>query len=136
MKNSYFEGFSAFTDMVRVGGDAAPLFDHVRLNGAHCAFHNFGSTNNSPRVTNSIIEHMSYGAMAFTSKPIFENCNFENNTDDVGYCYGAVADNAPVLTGNYYLSGDATVDASCFQIGTAATGNLTAPVDGAGPVGL
>jgi hypothetical protein len=134
--NSFFDGSSAVTDMVRIGGASSPVFDHVHLAKAHCAFHNFGANNNSPRVTNSVIEHMAFGAMAFTSKPVFEHSNFLNNANDVGYCYGATADNAPSLDGNYYLSGDATVDASCFQIGTKATGTVSAPIDGAGPVGL
>jgi hypothetical protein len=136
VKNSVFQGSSPFTDMIRVGGNSSPVFDHLHLTGAHCGFHIFGATNNSPHITHSIIENMSFGTMAFTSKPVFQNCNFQNNMNDVGYCYGATADNAPTLDGNYYLAGDASVDASCFQIGTKATATVTAAIEGAGPVGL
>ncbi|HEX4340636.1 MAG TPA: hypothetical protein VH062_32230 [Polyangiaceae bacterium] len=136
ISNSLFDGSTPFTDMVRVGGNSIPVFDHVHLTGAHCAFHTSGATNNSPLVKNSIIENMSYGVMAFTAKPVFENTNFLNNTSDIGFCYGATADNAPVLNGNYFLAGDASFDASCVQVGTTAAGTVSAPIDGAGPVGL
>ena len=46
------------------------------------------------------------------------------------------ADNAPVLKGNYYASGSALIDAGCFQMGTAESSPASAPIEGAGPVGL
>jgi hypothetical protein len=57
-------------------------------------------------------------------------------TYDVGLCLGAKAENAPVLTGNYYASGSALIDAGCFQIGTTDSNPATAPIEGAGPAGL
>lgn len=134
--NSIFEGASAFTDMVRIGGESKPVFDHVLLRKAHCGFHNFGASNNSPVVKNSIFEDLSYGVMAFSTKPVFENNVFRRNQNDVGFCLGATADNAPVLEGNYYESGSPAIDPGCFQIGTAETSAATAPIAGAGPAGL
>lgn len=134
--NSQFDGASAVTDMVRVGGESKPVFDHDLFQKAHCGFHNFGAVNNSPVVTNSIFRQLSYGVMAFQTKPVFENNVFEGNTNDVGLCLGATADNAPVLTGNYYSSGSALIDPGCFQIGTADSAAASAPIEGAGPVGL
>jgi hypothetical protein len=134
--NSQFDGASAVTDMVRIGGESKPVFDHDLFQKAHCGFHNSGAVNNSPIVRNSIFRQLSYGVMAFTTKPVFENNVFEGNTNDVGLCLGATADNAPVLTGNYYVSGSALVDAGCFQIGTADSNPASAPIEGAGPVGL
>lgn len=134
--NSVFVGASPFTDMVRIGGESKPVFDHVLLKDAHCGFHNFGAANNSPIVRNSIFENLSYGVMAFSTKPVFENNVFRNNQNDVGFCIGATADNAPVLTGNYYESGSAAIDPLCVQIGTTETSAATAPIEGAGPAGL
>ena len=134
--NSQFDGASAITDMVRIGGESKPVFDHVLIQKAHCGFHNFGAVNNSPIVKNSIFRQLSYGVMAFQTKPVFENNVFEGNTNDVGLCLGASAENAPVLTGNYYSSGSALIDAGCFQIGTAESSPASAPIEGAGPVGL
>jgi hypothetical protein len=52
--NSQFDGASAVTDMVRVGGESKPVFDHCLFQRAHCGFHNSGAVNNSPIVKNSI----------------------------------------------------------------------------------
>jgi len=136
VSNSTFIGASPFTDLVRIGGDSSPVFDHVLVQNAHCGFHDYGATNNSPRVTNSIIEGMSYGVMAYTAKPVFENDVFQNNTTDVGLCSGATKANQPVLMGDYYASGKPVIDQACVQIGTAATSSATATIAGAGPVGL
>jgi hypothetical protein len=136
VSNSSFIGASPFTDLIRIGGDSSPVFDHVIVQNAHCAFHDFGGTNNSPRVTNSIIENMSYGVMAYTTKPVFENCVFQNNSSDVGLCSGATSANTPVLTGDYFASGKASIDSTCAQVGTAAATSATATIAGAGPVGL
>jgi hypothetical protein len=61
---------------------------------------------------------------------------FQKNGNDVGLCSGATSANVPVLMGNYYASGKASIDASCVQIGTTATSSATAMIPGAGPVGL
>lgn len=134
--NSNFIGASPFTDLIRIGGASSPVFDHVLVQNAHCGFHAYGASNNSPRVTNSIIEGNSYGIMAYTAKPVFENCVFQNNATDVGMCTGATMANQPELTGDYFAAGKLTVDESCLQIGTAATSPATATIAGAGPVGL
>jgi hypothetical protein len=136
VSNSDFIGASPFTDLIRIGGDSTPVFDHVLVQNAHCGFHDFGGTNNSPRVTNSIIEGLSYGVMAYTTKPVFEDCVFQNNNNDVGLCSGATSANEPVLTGNYFASGNASIDPGCAQIGTTATSSATTTIAGAGPVGL
>jgi len=36
--NSSFDGSAALVDMIRVGGKASPVFDHVHVIDAHCAF--------------------------------------------------------------------------------------------------
>jgi hypothetical protein len=136
VKNSSFDGASAYTDMVRIGGQASPTFDHVQMQNAHCGFHTFGGVNTSPRITNSVFQNLSYGIMAFQTKPSFESCVFQNNTNDVGLCLGAAADNAPVLSGNYYASGSPAIDAGCFAIGTNDPNPAASPIEGAGPVGL
>ena len=116
------------------------MFDHCLFQKAHCGFHNSGAVNNSPIVKNSIFRQLSYGVMAFQTKPVFENNVFEAatapNTYDVGLCLGATAENTPVLTGNYFASGSALIDGGCFQIGTADSAPASAPIEGAGPVGL
>jgi hypothetical protein len=61
---------------------------------------------------------------------------FRDNGNDVGFCYDAMADNVPTLTNNFYASGSASIDASCFQIGTAEDKPATTANPTAGPVGL
>jgi hypothetical protein len=136
VKNSWFDGASAYTDMVRIGGAASPTFDHVLMQNAHCGFHTFGGVNTSPRITNSVFQNLSYGIMAFQTKPSFERSVFINNTNDVGLCLGAQADSAPVLSGNYYASGSPAIDAGCVAIGTNDPNPASSPIEGAGPVGL
>jgi len=134
--NSEFIGASMFTDLVRVGGDSAPLFDHNAFKAAHCGFHIFGATTRFTTITNSVIEGMSYGVMAFTTKPNFKNNVFKGNANDAGFCFGATAATKPIFDGNYYASGGAVFDASCVQAGTTATNTASAAIPGAGPVGL
>ncbi len=134
--NSEFVGASMFTDLVRVGGNSAPLFDHDSFKAAHCGFHIFGATTSFTTITNSVIEGMSYGVMAFTTKPTFKNNVFKGNSNDGGFCFGATSANKPIFDGNYYASGAAIFDASCVQAGTTATNTATAAIPGAGPVGL
>jgi hypothetical protein len=136
VSNSTFIGASPFTDLIRIGGDSSPVFDHVLVQNAHCGFHDYGGTNNSPLVKNSIIEGLAYGVMAYTTKPMFENCVFQNNSADVGLCTGATSANEPVLMGDYFAAGKASIDPSCMQIGTTAMSSATATIPGAGPVGL
>jgi hypothetical protein len=134
--NSEFIGASMFTDLVRVGGNSAPLFDHDTFKAAHCGFHIFGATTSFTAITNSVIEGMTYGVMAFTTKPNFRNNVFKGNANDAGFCFGATSANKPIFDGNYYASGGAVFDASCVQAGTTATNTATAAIPGAGPVGL
>ncbi|MDB4976005.1 MAG: hypothetical protein JWN48_4346 [Myxococcaceae bacterium] len=131
-----FDGSSGFTDMVRVGGQSSPTFDHVYLHSAHCGFHTFGGTNTSMRVTNAVFENLAYGIMAYTTKPIIEDSVFRNNSTDVGTCNGATSDNTPVLTHNNYVKGSPTVDASCFKIGTTDASPAAVANPSAGPSGL
>jgi hypothetical protein len=74
--------------------------------------------------------------MAFQSGPVFENDVFVDNINDIGFCYSATAESAPKLTGNFYSSGSAIIDAPCFQIGTADATPAAAPIANAGPIGL
>lgn len=127
-----FDGASSLTDLVRIGGMSSPTFDHVYLHDAHCAFHTFGGTNTSARITNALIENFAYGFMAYTTKPIVENSVFMNNSADFGICLGATADNAPGLKSNFYSSGEVSLDPSCFNIGIADASPANAVVAGAG----
>jgi hypothetical protein len=127
-----FDGASSLTDLVRIGGMSSPTFDHVYLHDAHCAFHTFGGTNTSARITNALIENFSYGFMAYTTKPIVENSVFMNNSADFGICLGATEDNAPGLKSNFYSSGEVSLDPSCFNIGIADASPASAVVAGAG----
>lgn len=120
-----FDGASATTDLVRIGGQASPTFDHVYLHDAHCAFHTYGGTNTSARISNALIENFSYGFMAYTTKPIVEHSVFKNNSADFGICLGATADNAPELTSNFYSSGEVSLDPTCFSIGIADASAMT-----------
>ncbi len=112
--NSRFDGASIFTDLVRIGGDSAPTFDHVYLHDAHCAFHSSGGTKNAPVIRNAVMEGFSYGFMTFTTTPIVEDSVFKNNINDFGLCSGTEA-NAPKLKNNFY-GGEVKLDASCFRI--------------------
>jgi hypothetical protein len=114
-----FDGASTLTDLVRIGGNASPTFDHVYLHDAHCAFHTFGGTNTSARITNALMENFSYGFMAYTTKPIVEDSVFKNNASDFGICLGATEANAPALHNNFYSAGEVQLDPSCFGIGIA-----------------
>ena len=134
--NSEFIGASMFTDLVRVGGNSAPVFDHDAFKAAHCGFHVFGATTSFTTITNSVIEGMTYGVMAFTTKPTFKNNVFKGNANDAGFCFGATSANKPIFDGNYYASGAAVFDASCVQAGTTSTNTARAEIPGAGPVGL
>ncbi len=134
--DSSFDNSSPLVDMIRIGGKASPVFDHVSIVGAHCGLHTNGGVNTMPTIKNSVLQGLSYGIMAYTAKPTFENCNFIDNGSDIGFCFDATADNAPTLIGNYYSSGSASFDASCFDIGKADSAPAAAPLDGVGPVGL
>ncbi|MEY4581889.1 MAG: hypothetical protein RL701_6592 [Pseudomonadota bacterium] len=114
-----FDGASTVTDLVRIGGKASPIFDYVYLHDAHCAFHTYGGTNTSARISHARIENFSYGFMAYTTKPIVENSVFKGNSADFGICLGATADNAPALKNNFYSTGEVSLDPSCFNIGIA-----------------
>jgi hypothetical protein len=136
ISNSSFDNSSPLVDMIRVGGSGAPVFDHIKVVGAHCGFHTNGGVNNQPVVRNSVLEGMSYGIMAYTSKAIFENNNFMGNSADIGFCFGATAENSVQLSGNFYSSGSASLDPTCFEITTADPSPAAAAHAGAGPVGL
>jgi hypothetical protein len=116
--NCQFDGSSGFTDMVRIGGMSSPTFDYVLLHNAHCGFHTFGGTNTSARITNAVFEDLSYGIMAYTTKPIVEDSIFRNNGYDLGVCNGATEANAPLLKNNFYAAGAVGLDPSCFRIKT------------------
>jgi hypothetical protein len=134
--NSSFDHSSALVDMIRIGGNASPVFDHVSVTSAHCGFHTNGGINNAPTIRNSIIDGMSYGIMAYTSKANFEHCNFTGNANDVGFCFDATADNAPTLVDNFYSSGSPSYDSTCFDIGKPDPMPAATAHADVGPVGL
>ena len=88
------------------------------------------------RYCHNTVERTAFAALPATQTCM--NCHTQIKTDSPQLLAirQSWADNAPVLTSNYYLSGDATVDASCFQVGTAASATVSARIEGAGPVGL
>jgi len=134
--DSNFDGASAFADMIRIGGKSSPTFDHIYVHAAHCGFHTSGGTNTSARITNSVFEGLSYGIMAYATKPIVENSVFKGNLTDIGICSGATEDNAAVLKSNSYSSGEVALDASCFKIKIVDPSPASAPNPTAGPSGL
>ena len=133
VSNSSFDNSIAIVDMVIIDGDSSPVFDHVHVKDAHCGFHMVGGT---ARITNSVFEQLVYGVMAYATAPVIENSVFRNNGNDVGTCLGATAEQAPALDNNYYSSGAALIDASCFQIQTEDEHPAAAPNPAAGPAGL
>ena len=134
--NSTFDGSAALVDMIRVGGNGSPTFDHIYVKDAHCGIHANGGTNNAPTVTNSIFERLAYGLMVYTTKPAISDSVFLMNGNDIGFCFGATMANAPTLGNNFYSSGAAVIDPSCFQIGTTDGSPAAAANPAAGPVGL
>jgi hypothetical protein len=134
--NSRFEGSGGLNDMIRVGGMASPTFDHIYVTNSHCGFHINGAMNNSPKITNSIFEKLSYGIMAYASAPIVEDSVFKNNGSDVGMCVDATAANAGKLRNNSYEGGALRLDASCDMIGTKDSAPATTANPAAGPSGL
>lgn len=135
--NCRFDGSGGLNDMIRIGGNASPVFDHIYVHASHCGFHTNGGTNTSPHITNSVLENLAYGIMAYTTQPIIENSVFKTNTNDVGMCSGATAQNAPKLSNNFYTNGGAVLlDASCDKIGTVDSAPATVANASAGPSGL
>jgi hypothetical protein len=136
ISNSSFDGSAALVDMIRVGGNASPVFDHIHVKDAHCGIHANGGVNTSPTVRNSVFMQLAYGLMAYATKPIVEDSVFMNNSNDFGFCFDATAENAPALRNNYYSSGEVIVDPTCFQIGTTDASPAAVPNPSAGPAGL
>lgn len=134
--DSTFDGSAALVDMVRIGGNASPTFDRVHIKEAHCGIHANGGVNNAPIVRNAVFESLAYGLMVYATKPTIEDSVFLMNGNDIGFCFDATADNVPTMSGNYYSSGSAIIDPSCFQIGTADASPSAVPNPSAGPVGL
>jgi hypothetical protein len=133
--NSTFDGSAALVDMVRVGGDSTPVFDHVHIKEAHCGIHANGGVNNAPVVRNSVFELLGYGLMVYATKPTIEDNVFLMNGNDIGFCFEATADNAPTMRNNFYSSGAPIIDPTCFQIGTTDSSPAAAMNPSAGPVG-
>jgi len=136
VSNSSFDGSNALVDMIRVGGNSSAVFDHLYIADAHCGIHASGGVDNTPVVTNTIFERLSYGLMVYATKPSISDSAFIDNGNDVGFCFEATAANAPTLAGNFYSSGAALIDPTCFQIGTTDGSPAATAPPGAGPVGL
>ena len=136
VSNSSFDGSNALVDMIRVGGNSSPVFDHLHIADAHCGIHANGGVNSTPVVTHTVFERLSYGLMVYQTKPSISDSVFNMNGNDIGFCFGATADNVPTLTGNFYSSGAALIDPSCFQIMTTDSRPAAMADPTAGPVGL
>ena len=119
--------------MVIIDGDSSPVFDHIHVKDAHCGFHMVGG---SARITHSVFERLVYGIMAYATAPVIEDSVFRDNANDVGTCLGATAEQAPALEHNHYASGAASIDPSCFQIGTEDEHPAATPNPAAGPAVL
>lgn len=136
VSHSSFDGGFALVDMIRVGGDASPVFDHIHVRQAHCGIHAFGGDGAALQVKHSVFEGLAYGLMAYTTAPVISDSVFMMNATDVGYCFEATQATRPTLSSNYYSSGAPAVDASCFQVGTTDASPATAADPMAGPLGL
>jgi hypothetical protein len=136
VSNSRFDGSAALVDMIRVGGASSPVFDHLHIADAHCGIHANGGVDNTPVVTNTIFERLAYGLMVYATKPSISDSVFIDNGNDVGFCFDATEANAPTLANNFYSSGAALIDPTCFQIGTTDASPAAAAHPGAGPAGL
>lgn len=133
--DSTFDGSNPNSDMIRIRGTSVATFDHLYITEAHCGFHVQDAENNSPQISNSVMDSMVFGIMAYAGKPIMEGNVFLNNDIDVGFCYGATTDNTPVLTNNYYSSGTLVLDAACARINTVDASPSTEANPNAGPSG-
>ncbi|MFT3923286.1 MAG: hypothetical protein QM778_12200 [Myxococcales bacterium] len=131
-----FEGSGGLNDMIRVGGQSSPTFDHLYIEKSHCGFHMSGGINTSPRISNTVFTDLAYGIMAFTMKPIVEGSVFIRNSTDIGLCSGATAANVPMLQNNFFEGGTLLLDASCNRIGTKDASPASAANASAGPSGL
>jgi len=136
VSNSRFDGSAALVDMIRVGGASSAVFDHLYIADAHCGIHANGGVNSTPVVTNTIFERLAYGLMVYATKPSISDSVFIDNGNDVGFCFDATEANAPTLANNFYSSGAALIDPTCFQIGTVATNSAASANPEAGPMGL
>lgn len=136
VSNASFDGGSALVDMIRVGGNAAPTFDHLYITNAHCGIHANGGNNTGLTVRNSIFEGMSFGLMLYTSAPTIEDSVFLRNATDYGFCFGATEQNLPTLRNNFYSAATPLVDATCFQIGVNEAAPATTQNPSAGTQGL
>jgi hypothetical protein len=130
--NSRFEGSGGLNDMIRIGGNATPTFDHIFVTNSHCGFHISGGSNNAPKITNSVFDKLSYGIMAYASQVNVSDSVFTNNGSDVGMCTGATEANVPKLNNNSYTDNALRVDASCDRIGTKDAAPAKTPNPSAG----
>jgi hypothetical protein len=130
--NSRFEGSGGLNDMIRIGGNATPTFDHIFVTNSHCGFHISGGNNNAPKITNSVFDKLSYGIMAYASQVNVSDSVFTNNGSDVGMCTGATEANVPKLNNNAYTDNALRVDASCDRIGTKDAAPAKTPNPSAG----
>jgi len=95
------------SDLVHVDGTtSSPVFDHVELSAAHCAFHFNAGTKVS--VSHSYVHDTVYGVMVLASKgTIVTESNWEKNSTQIGLCTGGNVD----ATNVYFDS--SVFDATC-----------------------
>lgn len=112
-------------DLIVVEGSAsAPVFDHVEVSDAHCAFH--VDEGSGLTISNAYLHHSAYGIMPSGSTgTVIAHTNFEDNSVNVGSC-DTIATGE--LSGDFF-QGPATDD-SCqqFLITNAATAAYTTDV--------
>lgn len=113
------------TDMVAVNGvTSGPVFDHVAVQGSHCAFHLNGGI--QVTVTGSLVKDNVYGMMVVGSKnTVVSGNNFTQNNINIGSCTtGSVT-----ATGNFFVG--EIFDASCAN--QTVTGAQNSPLPAVGP---
>lgn len=116
-------GTDGSVDLIVVNGaTSAPVFDHIEVTRAHCAFHiNVAA---GVTVSNSYIHNNAYAFMMYNSVGnLFMHNNFQGNQINVGACFPTTT---AQVSGNFF-EGPAT-DSSCATL--EVTSNAAAAFTG------
>lgn len=114
-------------DMIVVDGDnAGPVFDHVEVADAHCAFH--FNAGRGITITNSYVHHSSYGMMVngALAGHVVHN-NFEDDMVNIGSCSGGSLE----ARDNYFAG--VAFDDTCAQLSVTGTAPPKAYTTDVGP---
>ena len=134
--NSEFIGASMFTDLVRVGGNSAPVFDHDMFKAAHCGFHIFGATTSFTTITNSVIERHELRRHGLHDEAELQEQRLQGQRERRRLLLRRDQRQQAHLRRQLLCLGRRSLRRECVQAGTTATNTATAAIPGAGPVGL